>query len=89
MQHLLTFTIIKNDFHNLHKFLHRMTAMSGSSQTGAGVTWMSMKRICGIFCCPPCPSKIASKLAFLPPEPSYDIIDEPISDNKVFLIVLD
>lgn len=50
---------------------------------------MSMKRICGIFCCPPCPSKIASKLAFLPPEPSYDIIDEPISDNKKQLILKD
>lgn len=29
--------------------------------------------ICRLFLCPPCPSKIAAKVAFLPPEPSYSI----------------
>lgn len=29
--------------------------------------------LCCLFCCPPCPDKIAAKLAFLPPEPSYCI----------------
>ena len=29
--------------------------------------------ICRLFFCPPCPSKIAAKVAFLPPEPSYSI----------------
>ena len=28
---------------------------------------------CRLFLCPPCPSKIAAKVAFLPPEPSYTI----------------
>eukprot|EP00126_Sphaerothecum_destruens_P005812 Sdes_comp19058_c0_seq1m9650 len=30
--------------------------------------------ICSIFCCPPIPSRIASKLAFLPPACSYKLI---------------
>ncbi|KAG8236862.1 hypothetical protein J437_LFUL017227 [Ladona fulva] len=32
---------------------------------------LSLKELCYTFCCPPCPSRIASKLAFLPPEPTY------------------
>ena len=32
---------------------------------------LSLSEICCLFCCPPCPSKIAAKLAFLPPEPTY------------------
>lgn len=36
----------------------------------------SFKEICAIFCCPPFPSKIASKLAFIPPEPSYFLTSE-------------
>lgn len=34
---------------------------------------LSFSEICCLFCCPPCPSKIAAKLAFLPPEPTYNI----------------
>lgn len=41
-----------------------------------GLTWPAFKKLCGIFCCPPCPSKIAAKLAFLPPEPTYSLVDE-------------
>ena len=32
---------------------------------------LSFSEICCLFCCPPFPSKIAAKLAFLPPEPTY------------------
>ena len=32
---------------------------------------LSLSEICCLFCCPPCPSKIAAKLAFLPPETTY------------------
>lgn len=28
-------------------------------------------RICYVFCCPPCPAKITTKIAFSPPKPSY------------------
>lgn len=30
--------------------------------------------ICQLFCCPPRPSHIVAKLAFLPPPPTYSII---------------
>lgn len=32
---------------------------------------LSFKDICCLFCCPPFPSRIAAKLAFLPPPPTY------------------
>ncbi len=32
---------------------------------------LSLSEICCLFCCPPCPAKIAAKLAFLPPETTY------------------
>ena len=35
---------------------------------------LSLGELCCLFCCPPCPSKIASKLAFLPPEPTYSLM---------------
>ncbi|XP_043909908.1 alpha/beta hydrolase domain-containing protein 17A [Protopterus annectens] len=38
---------------------------------------LSVSELCCLFCCPPCPSRIAAKLAFLPPEPTYAIIPEP------------
>lgn len=34
----------------------------------------SFSELCCLFCCPPCPSRIAAKLAFLPPEPTYTLI---------------
>ncbi|VDN89984.1 unnamed protein product [Brugia pahangi] len=44
-----------------------------ASQNGAGGR-VSMKDLCCLFCCPPLPSSIVSKLAFMPPEPSYRIV---------------
>ncbi|KAL4623159.1 protein ABHD17B [Arapaima gigas] len=35
---------------------------------------LSLSELCCLFCCPPCPSKIASKLAFLPPDPTYTLM---------------
>ncbi|XP_061894336.1 alpha/beta hydrolase domain-containing protein 17A isoform X2 [Entelurus aequoreus] len=37
---------------------------------------LSISELCGLFCCPPCPSRIAAKLAFLPPEPTYAFIPD-------------
>jgi len=34
---------------------------------------LGCSEFCRLFLCPPCPSKIAAKVAFLPPEPSYTI----------------
>ncbi|KAE9553139.1 hypothetical protein FO519_003656 [Halicephalobus sp. NKZ332] len=42
----------------------------------------SLRDICALFCCPPLPSAIVSKLAFMPPEKSYKIAgDEPESQT--------
>ncbi|XP_077439190.1 alpha/beta hydrolase domain-containing protein 17A [Vanacampus margaritifer] len=38
---------------------------------------LSVSELCGLFCCPPCPSRIAAKLAFLPPEPTYAFLPDP------------
>lgn len=35
---------------------------------------LSMGELCCLFCCPPCPSQIVAKLAFLPPTPTYKLI---------------
>eukprot|EP00080_Pristionchus_pacificus_P006447 PDM66467.1 aho-3 [Pristionchus pacificus] len=37
---------------------------------------VSMRDLCCLFCCPPFPSSIVSKLAFMPPESSYTITDD-------------
>ncbi len=37
---------------------------------------LTVGELCCSFCCPPCPSRIAAKLAFLPPEPTYNIVTD-------------
>lgn len=37
---------------------------------------LGCSEFCRLFLCPPCPSKIAAKVAFLPPEPSYTIVPD-------------
>ncbi|XP_065910635.1 alpha/beta hydrolase domain-containing protein 17C-like [Dysidea avara] len=37
---------------------------------------LSFSEMCYLFCCPPLPSSVAAKLAFLPPEPTYYVEDE-------------
>jgi len=53
------------------------------SSGGNSATWNALKRLCGIFCCPPCPARIAAKLAFMPPTPTYAIIDDISADGVV------
>jgi len=48
--------------------------MAGSSIQAPGAPRVSLRDLCSLFCCPPFPSAIVSKLAFMPPEPSYRII---------------
>ncbi|XP_037537659.1 abhydrolase domain containing 17A, depalmitoylase a [Nematolebias whitei] len=38
---------------------------------------LSIRELCCLFCCPPCPGRIAAKLAFLPPEPTYALLPDP------------
>ena len=42
-----------------------------SEYTNSIMNGLSLRELCCLFCCPPCPSRIASKLAFLPPQPTY------------------
>ncbi|XP_017297111.1 alpha/beta hydrolase domain-containing protein 17C [Kryptolebias marmoratus] len=42
-------------------------------EPGPRMNGFSVGELCWLFCCPPCPSRIAAKLAFLPPEPTYSV----------------
>ncbi len=42
----------------------------------------SFNELCCLFCCPPFPSRIAAKLAFLPPEPTYSLVANEESKTK-------
>lgn len=46
-------------------------------EQGPRMNGFSLGELCWLFCCPPCPSRIAAKLAFLPPEPTYAMVPEP------------
>uniref|UniRef100_A0A3Q2DS48 Abhydrolase domain containing 17A, depalmitoylase n=1 Tax=Cyprinodon variegatus TaxID=28743 RepID=A0A3Q2DS48_CYPVA len=46
---------------------------------------LSLRELCCLFCCPPCPSRIAAKLAFLPPEPTYTFLPDPEGRCKLHL----
>ena len=48
---------------------------------------LTLSELCYLFCCPPCPSRIAAKLAFLPPEPTYTFDDE--ADGTISLHLTD
>ncbi|KAL3176601.1 hypothetical protein MRX96_010217 [Rhipicephalus microplus] len=37
---------------------------------------LSLSELCCLFCCPPFPARIAAKLAFLPPEPTYSLVPD-------------
>ena len=50
---------------------------------------LSFSELCCLFCCPPCPSKIAAKLAFLPPEATYSFEDEDATGSKQKLVLYD
>ncbi|KAF7493383.1 Alpha/beta hydrolase domain-containing protein 17C [Sarcoptes scabiei] len=45
-----------------------------NNQQSQKMNGLSLSELCCLFCCPPCPARIAAKLAFLPPEPTYSII---------------
>lgn len=46
-------------------------------EQGPRMNGFSLGELCWLFCCPPCPSRIAAKLAFLPPEPTYSVHTDP------------
>lgn len=46
---------------------------------------LGCRELCSLFCCPPCPAKIAAKLAFLPPEPTYTITSDDATTFNLHL----
>ncbi|ESN91989.1 hypothetical protein HELRODRAFT_90190 [Helobdella robusta] len=46
--------------------------------------WATFKTLFNIFCCPPIPSRITNKLAFVPPDPTYVLLDHPDGQGKIF-----
>jgi len=48
-----------------------ITAKSSIYNLYKTMNGLTIRELCCLFCCPPCPSRIASKLAFLPPTPTY------------------
>lgn len=50
---------------------------------------LSFSELCCLFCCPPCPGRIASKLAFLPPTCSYELKPDETSASKYTLSLHD
>jgi len=46
---------------------------------------LTLNEICCLFCCPPFPSQIVAKLAFLPPNPTYKLVitgDQTVYPNN-------
>lgn len=54
-------------------------------QTCHTMNGLSLSELCCLFCCPPCPSRIADKLAFLPPEPTYTFVEDEGSKFTISL----
>lgn len=42
---------------------------------------LSFRDLCCLFCCPPCPSAIVAKLAFMPPETTYKFIPNDVGSR--------
>ncbi|XP_029983357.1 alpha/beta hydrolase domain-containing protein 17C [Sphaeramia orbicularis] len=53
--------------------------------SGPRMNGFSLGELCWLFCCPPCPSRIAAKLAFLPPEPTYSVHTDPSGASSLHL----
>lgn len=49
---------------------------------------LSLSELCYLFCCPPFPSRIAAKVAFQPPEPTYSFVPDE-SGTKLTLNLSD
>ena len=61
------------------------TTVSSTSVPVTPTPRATFRDLCSLFCCPPFPSSIVAKLAFMPPEPSYRILTSD-TGRFVFLI---
>uniref|UniRef100_A0A8C0I4G7 Uncharacterized protein n=1 Tax=Balaenoptera musculus TaxID=9771 RepID=A0A8C0I4G7_BALMU len=51
----------------------------GLRRLAPAINGLLVTELCCLFCCPPCPGRMAAKLAFLPPGPTYSLMPEPES----------
>lgn len=58
---------------------------ANSSTSSQKMNGLTLSELCCLFCCPPCPGRIAAKLAFLPPEPTYSVSPDPNNSAKCTL----
>lgn len=61
------------------------TVIESTSPNAQKMNGLTLSELCCLFCCPPCPARIAAKLAFLPPEPTYSIIPDDNHSTKLTL----
>lgn len=71
---LYSFYVTEDIFHNFPLRCLYLFYPFSLSHSVSRMNHLSFSELCCLFCCPPCPSKIASKLAFLPPEPTYSLM---------------
>jgi len=74
-EYITTTTVITNEPTSTTTTRMATTTVSTTSTSAPQVTPRATFRdLCSLFCCPPFPSSIVAKLAFMPPEPSYRIL---------------
>ena len=59
-----------------------MTRDTNSQEEESPGVRESIRKLLCLLCCPPCPGPITSKLSFHPPDPSYTLGDDDISEGK-------
>lgn len=65
------------------------TLTANNTNADEKMNGLSLSELCCLFCCPPCPGRIASKLAFLPPECSYELKADEAASTKFSITLLD
>lgn len=52
---------------------------------GRAMNGLGFRGFMSLFCCPPWPSSIAAKLAFMPPDPTYTFVEENGAKQSICL----
>ncbi|KRX57224.1 Alpha/beta hydrolase domain-containing protein 17C, partial [Trichinella patagoniensis] len=65
---------------------YSLRTMASSTSSSIQLTF---RDLCCLFCCPPFPSSIVAKLAFMPPTPSYNLTPDDSSDDRLVFSLVD
>uniref|UniRef100_A0A915MYM5 palmitoyl-protein hydrolase n=2 Tax=Meloidogyne incognita group TaxID=654580 RepID=A0A915MYM5_MELJA len=86
-EYITTTTVITNEPTSTTTTRMATTTVSTTSTSAPQVTPRATFRdLCSLFCCPPFPSSIVAKLAFMPPEPSYRILTSDTGRTSLELV---